>query len=147
MRLARHAPALAVAALIAAGCQSPDVGQRCPLPSIQPGTPTPGPTPGTAAGDYLEFGNNFCDNLVCIVSPAVPGGRYNECAGASSGNVGNCGYCSKACVSDQACSRPQPGLACRQMVLAPAFTATLSDADREKYLADIQFTSYCSVPR
>jgi hypothetical protein len=141
MRHARLAPAFAVAIVLGTGCQSPDVGQRCPLPSLQPGTSTPGPTPDTVAGDYLELGNNFCDNLICIISPSVPGGRYNECAGD------NCGYCSKACVSDQDCYRSQTGLACRQMVLDPAFIASLDEATRLKYLADIQFSSYCAVPR
>jgi hypothetical protein len=140
MRLARLAPAVAVAALLGVGCQSPDVGQRCPLPSLQPATATPGPTPETAAGDYLEFGNTVCDNLVCIVSPASEGGRYNTCSGD------NCGYCSKPCVSDQDCYRSQTGLACRQMVLDPAFIATLDEADR-RYLAGIQFSSYCATPR
>jgi hypothetical protein len=141
MRPTRLAPAIAVAALLGAGCQSPDVGQRCPLPSVQPGTTTPGPTPETVQGDYLEFGNNFCDNLICIVSPAVTGGRYNACSGE------NCGYCSKACVSDQDCYRSQTGLACRQMVLDPAFIASLDDTTRQQFLADIQFSSYCAVPR
>jgi hypothetical protein len=139
MRLACLAPAVAVAALLGAGCQSPDVGQRCPLPSIQPAGSEPTPTPATAQGDYLEFGNNFCDNLVCIISPSVPGGRYNDC------NGGNCGYCSKACVSDQDCYRSQTGLACRQMILDPAFIASLDEATRQRYLADVQFTSYCAV--
>ncbi|MBK9518017.1 MAG: adventurous gliding motility lipoprotein CglC [Anaeromyxobacter sp.] len=141
MRPARLAQAAALAALLLlAGCQSPDVGQPCKLPS-KPGAPSPGPTPDTAAGDYLEFGNTFCDNLVCIVSPAVPGGRYNGCSGDQ------CGYCSKPCVSDQDCSRSETGLACRQMVLDPAFIASLDEATRLKYLADIQFSSYCAVPR
>jgi hypothetical protein len=129
---------LALVALLA-GCQSPDVGQRCPIPMNQQTPSTV--TPATIAGDFLETGNTFCDNLVCIASPAVEGGRYNDCPG------GSCGYCSKPCVSDQDCFRSETGLACRQMVLDPAFIASLDPAIREKYLADVQFSSYCAVPR
>jgi len=104
------------------------------------------PTPQTAAGDYLEVGNTACDNLICIVSPAVEGGRYNDCVG------GNCGYCSKPCVSDQDCSRSETGLACRQMVLDPAFIQKLQQTQEgrdllDTLLSDIRFSSYCSVPR
>jgi hypothetical protein len=147
MRTPRVTPVLAPLALLAlagllAGCQSPDVGQRCRLPSR--GTPVQGPTPDTAAGDFLEFGNVGCDNLVCIVSPAVSGSPYNACPN------GECGYCSKPCVSDADCFRSETGLACRQMVLDPAFMTQLAETDPEllsKYLADIQFSSYCAVPR
>jgi hypothetical protein len=142
MRLAR--PALAVLfALAVAGCQSPDVGQRCQLP-FHLGAIDPAPTPATVSGDYLEVGNTVCDNLVCIVSPAVSGGRYNDCAGS------NCGYCSKPCVSNQDCATSETGLVCRQMVLDPAFIQKLQQTDPallEDYLADIRFSSYCAVPR
>lgn len=139
-RLASLAP-LALAALLGA-CQDPDVGQRCRLPSDPLAQAHPEPV--TVAGDYLETGNAACDNLVCIVSPAVAGGRYNDCVN------GECGYCSKPCVSDQDCYRSETGLACRQMVLDPAFINALAETDPallEKYLADIQFSSYCAVPR
>ncbi len=33
------------------------------------------------------------------------------------------------------------------MVLDPAFIAGLDDATREAFLRDIQFSSYCAVPR
>ena len=144
MRTPRPAPVLASLALVAllGGCQSPDVGQRCrvprdPLAQIHP-------TPDTIQGDYLENGSPSCDNLVCIVSPAVSGGDYNGCPG------GECGYCSKPCVSDQDCFRSQTGLACRQMVLDPAFIAELQKTEPEllaRFLADTQFSSYCAVPR
>jgi hypothetical protein len=142
MRPARLALAVA-SALLVAGCQSPDVGQRCQLP-FHAGATNDGPTPETAAGDYLEVGNTACDNLICIVSPAVDGGRYNSCA------EGNCGYCSKPCVSDQDCSTSQTGLVCRQMVLDPAFIQKLQQTDPallETYLSDIRFSSYCAVSR
>jgi hypothetical protein len=139
MRPLRLAPAVALAALLVAGCQSPDVGQRCKLRWGDGSVPAP--TPETVSGDYLETGNVGCDNLVCIVSPAVEGGDYATCSGEL------CGYCSKPCVSDQDCFRSETGLECRQMVLDPAFIASLDPAVREKYLADIQFSSYCAVPR
>lgn len=141
MRPPRLAPASLILALVAllAGCQDPDVGQRCLVPS-KPNAQF-APTPDTIAGDYLESGNPSCDNLVCIVSPAVPDGKYSQCPG------GECGYCSKPCVSDQDCFRSETGLACRQMVLDPAFISSLDPETREKYLADIQFSSYCAVPR
>jgi hypothetical protein len=143
MCMVRPAPLVALVALLLAGCQSPDVGQRCRLPSTTGGPA--GPTPDTAAGDFLEFGNPGCDNLVCIVSPTTAGSRYNTCSG--SGTDAQCGYCSKPCVSDQDCFKSETGLVCRQMVLDPAFIAGLDDATRTKYLADIQFSSYCAVPR
>jgi hypothetical protein len=130
--------ALALLALLA-GCQSADVGQRCRAPRDPLAQETW--SPDKVLGDYLESGNPSCDNLVCIVSPAVAGGRYNDCPG------GECGYCSKPCVSDQDCFRSDTGLACRQMVLDPAFLRSLPEAVRVKYLADIQFSSYCAVPR
>jgi hypothetical protein len=142
MRMVRSAPVVALAALLLAACQSPDVGQRCRLPSTA--NAPPGPTPDSAAGDFLEFGNAGCDNLVCIVSPKTPGSRYNTCSG--SGADAQCGYCSKPCVSDQDCFKSETGLVCRQMVLDPAFIAGLDEATRTKYLADIQFSSYCAVP-
>lgn len=140
MRPPRLAPVLAPLALVAllAGCQSPDVGQRCRIPNAQQAVH---PTPDAITGDYLENGNPVCDNLVCIISPVVEGGRYNTCAGEF------CGYCSKPCVSDQDCFRSETGLACRQMVLDEAFMNSLDPALRERYLADIQFSSYCAVPR
>lgn len=141
MRSPRLAPVVAPLALVAllAACQSPDVGQRCRVPRDP--LAQAHPTPDTISGDYLEVGNPSCDNLVCIVSPTVTDGRYNDCPG------GECGYCSKPCVSDQDCFRSETGLSCRQMVLDPAFIASLDEATRDKYLADVQFSSYCAVPR
>ena len=144
MRTPRHASVLAPLAALAlagllSGCQDPDVGQRCRVPRDPLAQASP--TPATITGDYLENGNPACDNLVCIVSPTVPGGRYNDCPG------GECGYCSKPCVSDTDCFRSETGLACRQMVLDEAFMNSLPADLRERYLADIQFSSYCAVPR
>ena len=135
--------AVTVCAALSAGCQAPDVGARC---DIAWGTENlaefPRPTPQSIPGDYLETGNLACDSLVCIVSPATSG-EYSRCASGTTG----CGYCSKPCVSDQDCFRSETGLSCRQMVLDPAFIASLDPVVREKYLADIQFSSYCAVPR
>ena len=141
MRPPRLATVLAPLALVAlaAGCQDPDVGQRCRVPRDPLAQVSA--TPETITGDYLESGNTACDNLVCIVSPVVEGGRYNTCQGEF------CGYCSKPCVSDQDCYRSETGLACRQMVLDEAFMNSLPPDLRAKYLADIQFSSYCAVPK
>jgi hypothetical protein len=118
MRL-RLAPALAALAL-AAGCQSPDVGQSCDFDS--------GAT-GPVAADFMATGITVCENLVCLKSPGRSGG-----------------YCSKACVSDRDCSSGSTGLACRQVVLDPDFLAALPPDVRQKYLGDISFSSYCAVP-
>lgn len=133
--------ALALAALLSvAGCQDPDVGGRCTLRwGDDPGLPPP--TPTTAAGDYFESGNTACDDLVCIVSPAPAGSRYGGCVD------GACGYCSKPCVSNQDCYSDETGLVCDLLLPDPAFLATLDEATRERYLADIGFSSYCVVPR
>jgi len=141
MRFATIALALTLASTLLAGCQSPDVGQRCELLwNTAPGAP-PAPTPATIASEYFETGNAACDNLVCIVSPQAPGARYYDCAGTQ------CGYCSKPCVSDKDCFQSETGLVCRQIVLDPAFIAGLDPVTRAEYLADIQFSSYCAVPR
>ncbi|HUL59605.1 MAG TPA: adventurous gliding motility lipoprotein CglC [Anaeromyxobacteraceae bacterium] len=144
MRSAVAVSAVAALALLGA-CQSADVGQRCTLGGNNPVAVTP----ADALGDYLETGNPACDNFVCIVSPiqqaSAPGdiySRYGQCADGTS----LCGYCSKPCVSNEDCFHSKTGLECRQMVLDPAFLATLDDATRQAYLADIQFSSYCAVP-
>jgi hypothetical protein len=36
---------------------------------------------------------------------------------------------------------------CDLLLLDPAFLATLDDATRQRYLADVAFSSYCVVPR
>jgi hypothetical protein len=133
-----------IAALLALGaCQTPDVGQPCSITWGTGDTAPPPPDPVTlfknAGSDWFESGNTTCENLVCIVSPAAPGTRY------ASG-----GYCSKPCVSNQDCFQSQTGLVCRQMVLDPAFIKQLDQIDptlKQRYLGDIQFSSYCAVPR
>jgi hypothetical protein len=131
---------LAIAALLAlAACQSPDVGQPCSLTWGDADT-TPPPSPvelHTSGGaDYFESGNLGCENLVCIVSPSPAGSRY------ASG-----GYCSKPCVSNQDCFQSETGLVCRQMVLDAAFIAELPADVRDRYVPDVQASSYCAVER
>ncbi len=139
----RTAVAAAALALVAAtGCQKPDVGEPCTLAWNpmweQQGTPPP-PTATEVTADYFESGNLACDGLVCIVSPATTG-RY------ASPEPGQ-GYCSKPCVSNADCFEKETGLVCRQMVLDPVFLQTLDATTRDRYLADIQYSSYCAVPR
>lgn len=125
-------------------CQRPDVGARCNLAWNAnwqtDGTPPP-PTPSTAQGDYFESGNIGCDDLTCIVSPAAPGTKYGSCSGDA------CGYCSKPCVSNADCYSSSTGLVCDQIVLDPAFLATLDETTKQRYLGEIRFSSYCVVPR
>ncbi|HTN52762.1 MAG TPA: adventurous gliding motility lipoprotein CglC [Anaeromyxobacter sp.] len=133
--------ALALPAL--AACQKPDVGARCTLAwnqNWQQDGTAPPPTPQSISGAYFESGNLGCDDLVCIVSPAPAGSRYGDCSGAA------CGYCSKPCVSDRDCYQSDTGLVCAQLVLDPAFLATLDPATRDRYLGDVAFSSYCIVP-
>lgn len=136
------APLLALAA-----CQEPDVGEPCTIGWSatweQDGTPPP-PVPTDLyendGSDFFESGNLGCEGLVCIVSPAAPGTTYGcEAYG--------CGYCSKPCVSNSDCFEKKTGLVCRQMVLDPVFLEQLDAATRARYLSDIQFSSYCAIPR
>jgi hypothetical protein len=139
--------AAALALLGLAGCQSPDVGGDCSIawnPTWErDGTPPP-PTAATlyseGKSDYFESGNLACDGLVCIVSPASPGTQYGD-------RGTGVGYCSKPCVSNSDCYQKETGLVCRQMVLDPAVLSTLDAATRERYLSDIEYSSYCAVPR
>jgi hypothetical protein len=140
---ATRLPAFAVAAALAAaltGCQEPDVGQRCQL-SWGTDPASPPPRPDNINGDYFESGNVACEGLVCIVSKVSATSEYGACAGD------NCGYCSKACVSDADCFSDETGLVCNQLVLDPAFLATLDEQTKERFLADVRFTSYCVVAR
>jgi hypothetical protein len=135
------APALALLAL--AGCQSADVGQQCNIawnPTNTPPAPTAATLYASGGSDYFESGNLGCDGLVCIVSPAPKGSKY----GSETPGVG---YCSKPCVSNSDCYQSETELVCRQMVLDPVFLSTLDPATRDRYLADIQYSSYCAVSR
>lgn len=143
MRPRAPTPALLVALVALGACQSPDVGQPCTITWGTGESAPPPPDPvtlfRTGGADWFETGNPECENLVCIVSPASPGSRY------SSG-----GYCSKPCVSNQDCFESETGLVCRQLVLDPTFLKQLdamSPALRQRYLGDIQFSSYCVVAR
>ncbi len=144
MRLRVPKMVLVAATLALGACQEPDVGQPC---SIKWGDPDQGAPPPPdpvklyedGGSDFFESGNVTCENLVCIVSPAPPGSRYSSS-----------GYCSKPCVSNQDCYESKTGLVCRQMVLDPLFLAQLDQSDpalKQKYLGEVQFSSYCGVPR
>src|SRR5512138_1336483 len=140
--------AAAIAVVALAGCQSPDVGQKCDIAwntdwrlpgstAQKPPIASELPAGGT---DYFESGNLSCDGLVCIVSPAPAGSKYGS-------DLPGVGYCSKPCVSDSDCYSIETGLGCRQMVLDPVFLNQLDQQTRERYIADIQSSSYCAVPR
>jgi len=127
MRLALLAAAATVAL---AACQGPDVGQACTLNVSVPAAPT---------ADWFETGNTACVNLTCIASP-MPAGDTK---------VKHNPYCSKPCVSNRDCYEGETGLVCRAVVLDPEFIAyldTLPGNVRQKYLGDIQFSSYCAIP-
>ncbi len=139
---------LIVAALLPlVACQGPDVGQSCQIAWSttwrSDGTPPPPRAEdlyASGGGDYFESGNLGCDGLVCIVSPEQAGSRY-ACP------TYGCGYCSKSCISNADCFESKTGLVCRQMVLDPVFLEQLDPDTRARYLADIQFSSYCATPR
>ena len=142
MRLATSALALILASTLLAGCQSPDVGQRCELlwntaPGAPPAADARPPSPPSTSRPATPPATTWSAS-----SPRrLPAQRYYDCAGTQ------CGYCSKPCVSDKDCFKSETGLVCRQMVLDPAFIAGLDPDTRARYLADIQFSSYCAVPR
>jgi hypothetical protein len=145
MRRAALLPVLALVAL--AGCQDPDVGNPCTLswsPTWEQDGTSPPPTASllfeTGGSDYFESGNLACEGLVCIVSPAPAGTEYGSTEPGA-------GYCSKPCLSNDDCYEDETGLACRQMVLDPVFLEQLDAETRARYLADIQYSSYCAVPR
>ncbi|BDG04927.1 adventurous gliding motility lipoprotein CglC [Anaeromyxobacter oryzae] len=140
IRLARLLLVVSGVTAIAA-CQRPAVGSRCTLTWNRADGSIPPPTPSTAQGDYFESGNIGCDDLTCIVSPAPEGSKYGSCSGEA------CGYCSKPCVSNADCYSSSTGLVCDQIVLDPAFLATLDETTKQRYLGEIRFSSYCVVPR
>jgi hypothetical protein len=130
---------LALVPLVLAACQDPDVGQPCTIAWGQ-SAGSPPPTSADAAADYFESGNIACEGLVCIVSPAPEGSEYRSV------ELGR-GYCSKPCISNGDCYESETGLVCRQMVLDPVFLEQLDPATRARYLADVQYSSYCALPR
>jgi hypothetical protein len=120
------------------GCQQPDVGQKCALDIAADGGVSFDPS--TSSGDFLETGQADCDNLVCIATA----GKDKGAKGCSGGKCNP--YCSKPCVSDKECFHAETGLVCRQLVLDPDFIKNLPDDKRQKYLGEVQFSSYCAVP-
>lgn len=131
-RILLLAPIVALAA-----CQDPDVGNPCTI-EVADGfsLPTPVELYEQGGGEYFETGNLECEGLVCVLSPAANGSRYSGGA-----------YCSKPCVSNDDCFQSETGLVCRQMILDALFLAQLPDDVRDTYLGDVQFSSFCAVPR
>lgn len=138
--------ALALLPLLALACQDPDVGAPC---TLSWGTP-PAPRPQEIQGEYFQSGNIGCEDLVCIVSPSTD--TSSEYVTRCEDNGDNCGYCSKPCVSNEDCYTSDTGLVCDLVLPDAAFLAELDRtpegrALRERYLADIAFSSYCVLPR
>jgi hypothetical protein len=121
--------AIALGALVLAGCQDPDVGGICVFD-------LPGVDQGAVTADFLETGKTECDNLVCIKSPPLPAGS----------RVKNNPYCSKPCVATNDCSPSDTGLECRDVVLDEAFINGLPPEVRAKYLPQILNAKYCAAP-
>jgi hypothetical protein len=144
MRRRASRPLLALApVLLLAACQDPDVGNPCTIAWGQDAGNPPPTSVGlynTEGADFFESGNLGCEGLVCIISPAAPGSEY------ASTELG-VGYCSKPCISNDDCYEDETGLACRQMVLDPVFLEQLDPETRARYLSDVQYSSYCAVPR
>ncbi len=151
MRAIRHAVPIALAALLLAACQQPDVGQPCDGPQgngLDLKAPGGGPLDQNLAdgrgcssdgADYFKTGVTRCENLVCIRSST------GACA-ADPGLLAVRYYCSKPCVSDGDCFESETGLVCRQVVLDPNFLASLPPDVRQRYLGDIQSSSFCATP-
>ena len=99
----------------------------------------------TGGSDYFESGNLACEGLVCIVSPAPAGQAYGSDDIVYGSTVPGAGYCSKPCVSNDDCFEEETGLVCRQTVLDPVFLEQLDPETRSRYLADIQYSSYCAI--
>jgi hypothetical protein len=133
---------------VLAGCQGPDVGQKCEL---QTGAGGVNLNVVSVPADFFESGNLGCDNLVCIKSPDQPAGS----------RVTNNPYCSKACVSNSDCSQSETGLVCRPVTVDLNFINSLPRAQRDQYYqvlgcqiasdgtptqCPLQFQSYCAAP-
>ncbi len=126
-----------------AACQQADVGQECNIQLASAPTPSvlwvgdPPCDKPPCGGEYVEFNNTDCENLVCILSPAPPGSPYAQRTG---------GYCSKPCVSNRDCYESSTELVCRNIILDTTFLATLDPATKERYVGEVEFSNYCSVP-
>ena len=157
MRRRAPKPLLALVPILAlVACQSPDVGNPCTLAWSSNWEAAGTPPPPTAAdlatqsgggSDYFESGNLACEGLVCLVSPAPAGATYGSDNHQYGSTTPGAGYCSKPCVSNDDCFEHETGLVCRQMVLDPVFLEQLDEATRARYLNEIQYSSYCAVPR
>jgi hypothetical protein len=129
--------------LLLTGCPSPDVGQACEMglkyadgSSIAVSVPGVGLCSAQSA-DFFRSGAVECDNLICLQSPT------GACAGATPHQVK--AYCSKACVSDSDCFHSETGLVCRQVLLDPAFVASLPNGGAP-WLPQALGSNYCAYP-
>lgn len=134
--------ALAVIAVaVTPGCQSRDVGDPC-QPVLSPTEPAACTDPTTDTADFFESSaTNNCENLICIHSAG------EGCTESSPKTL--LGLCSKPCVSDSDCFPDETHMVCRRVVLSEAFINWLREnnpAALERYLQDIQFSSYCALP-
>jgi len=134
-----------VALLAAAACQSPDVGQPCPMNLLY----ADGGPIAVAAGsgecsaenaDFFRSGAIECDNLICLQSAT------GTCSSGSATTPFEVrAFCSKACVSNADCFTSQTGLVCRTVILDPSFVASLPDGGAP-YLPQPLASSYCAPP-
>jgi len=147
--MSRRSPSLAAlpfaTLLLAAACQSPDVGQDCRM-SLNNANGTPIDVTVDAAlcstngSDFFRSGAIECDNLICLRSAT------GTCSGGGAETplqVKN--YCSKACVSDADCFTSETGLVCRRVLLDPSFIASLPDGGAP-WLPAVLGSSYCATP-
>ena len=141
----------ALAALLAAGCQSRDVGEQCD--ALKSTTQPAACTEATDTADYFESSAaNGCDNLICIHSPGSVGDNGQRCYQTTESGTNFyhlSGLCSKPCVSDSDCFPDETRMVCRRMLLSEAFITWLQQNDPQalqRYLQDIQFSSYCALP-
>lgn len=131
---------LVLAPIVAlAACQQPDVGQSCTIKLGSMPVPSPQSLAASGGGEYVEFNNVDCENLVCVLSPAAAGSKYGSA-------VEGRGYCSKPCVSNRDCYQSDTELVCRNMILDSTFLNELDPATKARYLGEIEFSNYCGVP-
>jgi hypothetical protein len=147
MRTARSiALPLLVAALLLDGCSDPDVGQPCVL-DVYDSSDNPIDTAvgsgycSAIPADFFKPGAIECDNLICIRSPV---GACPEAIAGKPIEVRK--YCSKPCVSDSDCFTKETGLVCRTMLLDEAFINSLPQEVKDKFLGQLQTSTYCAVP-
>ena len=133
---------LAASSLLLAGCPSPDVGQSCAMDlkysdGASIAVSVGGQLCSATSADFFRSGAVECDNLICLQSPT------GSCGGSVPYAVK--AYCSKACVSDSDCFTSETGLVCRQVLLDPAYVATLPNGGAP-WLPQALGSNYCAFP-